>query len=205
MCRPPLKLLVVVGLLAVPRMVAAQSAIAGVVRDTTGAVLPGVTVEVTSPALIEKVRTATTDQAGQYRVVDLRPGSYSVAFTLAGFNSIRREGIVLEANFTAPVNAELRVGAIAETVTRFADARAKSCLLTKVDEAASLGGVLSVLTRAELPISYVSEGQRVPEDLRPARALELVSSAVQLAKTSGAAADEDLLRRRYGDVAHALA
>ena len=103
MCRPPLKLLVVVGLLAVPRMVAAQSAIAGVVRDTTGAVLPGVTVEVTSPALIEKVRTATTDQAGQYRVVDLRPGSYSVVFTLAGFNSIRREGIVLEANFTAPV------------------------------------------------------------------------------------------------------
>ena len=117
MCRPPLKLLVVVGLLAVPRMVAAQSAIAGVVRDTTGAVLPGVTVEVTSPALIEKVRTATTDQAGQYRVVDLRPGSYSVVFTLAGFNSIRREGIVLEANFTAPVNAELRVGAITETVT----------------------------------------------------------------------------------------
>jgi flagellar biosynthesis protein FlhF len=62
-----------------------------------------------------------------------------------------------------------------------------------------------VLTRAQLPISYVSEGQRVPEDLRPARALELISSAVQLAKTSGAAADEDLLRRRYGDVAHALA
>ena len=78
-------------------------------------------------------------------------------------------------------------------------------MLTKVDEAASLGGVLSVLDRAELPVSYVSEGQRVPEDLRPARALELVSRAVQLAKTSGAAADEDLLRRRYGDVAHALA
>ena len=117
MCRPPLKLLVVVGLLAVPRMVAAQSAIAGVVRDATGAVLPGVTVEVTSPALIEKARTAVTDQAGQYRVVDLRPGTYSVAFTLAGFRPIRREGIVLEANFTAPVNAELRVGAIAETVT----------------------------------------------------------------------------------------
>jgi flagellar biosynthesis protein FlhF len=103
------------------------------------------------------------------------------------------------------LSANTQAGAIAETVTRFADARAKSCLLTKVDEAASLGGVLSVLTRAELPISYVSEGQRVPEDLRPARALELVSSAVQLAKTSGAAADEDLLRRRYGDVAHALA
>jgi flagellar biosynthesis protein FlhF len=101
--------------------------------------------------------------------------------------------------------ASTQAGAIEETVTRFATANASSCLLTKVDEAASLGGVLSVLTRAELPISYVSEGQRVPEDLRPARALELVSSAVQLAKTSGAAADEDLLRRRYGEVAHALA
>jgi flagellar biosynthesis protein FlhF len=103
------------------------------------------------------------------------------------------------------LSANTQAGAIAETVTRFAEARPASCLLTKVDEAASLGGVLSVLTRAELPIAYVSEGQRVPEDLRPARALELVSSAVQLAKTSGAAADEDLLRRRYGDVAHALA
>ena len=103
------------------------------------------------------------------------------------------------------LSANTQAGAIAETVARFAEARASSCLLTKVDEAASLGGVLSVLTRAELPISYVSEGQRVPEDLRPARALELVSSAVQLAKSSGAAADEDLLRRRYGEVAHALA
>jgi uncharacterized surface anchored protein len=85
------------------------------VRDATGAVLPGVTVEVTSPALIEKTRTAVTDQAGQYRVVDLRPGTYAVVFSLAGFSTIKREGIVLEANFTAPVNAELRVGAIAET------------------------------------------------------------------------------------------
>jgi flagellar biosynthesis protein FlhF len=103
------------------------------------------------------------------------------------------------------LSACTQAGAIAETVTRYAEARPASCLLTKVDEAASLGGVLSVLTRADLPISYVSEGQRVPEDLRPARALELVSSAVHLAKTSGAAADEDLLRRRYGEVAHALA
>ncbi|MEJ1961935.1 MAG: flagellar biosynthesis protein FlhF [Gammaproteobacteria bacterium] len=101
--------------------------------------------------------------------------------------------------------ASTQAGAIAETVARFSTANAASVLLTKVDEAASLGGILSVLTRSDLPISYVSEGQRVPEDLRPARALELVSSAVQLAKSSGAAADEDMLRRRYGDVAHALA
>jgi flagellar biosynthesis protein FlhF len=103
------------------------------------------------------------------------------------------------------LSASTQAGAIAETVARFAAAKASSALLTKVDEAASLGGILSVLAKAELPISYVSEGQRVPEDLRPARALELVSTAVALAKSSGAAADEDLLRRRYGEVAHALA
>src|SRR5437868_7127913 len=104
MCRSPLKLVLVVAcLLLVPRIVAAQSAVAGVVRDATGGVLPGVTVEVASPALIEKTRSAVSDQAGQYRVVDLRPGTYSVTFTLAGFATIKREGIVLDANFTAPV------------------------------------------------------------------------------------------------------
>jgi flagellar biosynthesis protein FlhF len=103
------------------------------------------------------------------------------------------------------LSASTQAGAIEETIKRYAAAKPASVLLTKVDEAASLGGVLSLLSGSELPISYVSEGQRVPEDLRPARALELVSRAVQLAKASGAAADEDLLRRRYGDVAHALA
>ena len=103
------------------------------------------------------------------------------------------------------LSASTQTGANAETISRFVTANVASVLLTKVDEAASLGGILSVIARAELPISYVSEGQRVPEDLRPARALELVSTAVHLAKTSGAAADEDLLRRRYGEVAHALA
>jgi flagellar biosynthesis protein FlhF len=101
--------------------------------------------------------------------------------------------------------ASTQAGAVAEAVARFAPASPTSCVLTKVDEAASLGGTLSVLVRARLPISYVSEGQRVPEDLRPARALELVSSAVQLARASGAAADEDLLKRRFGEMAHALA
>ena len=101
--------------------------------------------------------------------------------------------------------ASTQAGAVAEAVKRFAPAGPTSCVLTKVDEAASLGGTLSVLVRSRLPISYVSEGQRVPEDLRPARALELVSSAVQLAQASGAAADEDLLKRRFGEVAHGLA
>ena len=97
-----------------------------------------------------------------------------------------------------------QAGAIEETVKRFAPANPSCCVLTKLDEAASLGGALSALIRARLPVSYVSEGQRVPEDLRPARALELVSTAVRLAKASGAAADEDLLRRRFGKTAHAI-
>lgn len=95
----------------------AQSAIAGVVKDTTGAILPGVTVEVASPALIEKVRSATTDAQGQYKILDLRPGTYSVTFSLPGFATVKRDGIELPANFTAPVNGELRVGAVEETVT----------------------------------------------------------------------------------------
>jgi len=97
-----------------------------------------------------------------------------------------------------------QAGAIEETIKRFAPANPACCVLTKLDEAASLGGALSALIRARLPVSYVSEGQRVPEDLRPARALELVSAAVRLAKASGAAADEDLLRRRFGKTANAI-
>lgn len=93
------------------------SNIAGVVRDATDAVLPGVTVEVTSPALIEKVRTTVTDDQGQYVVANLPPGVYAVTFTLPGFSVVRREGIQLTVNFTAPVNAQLTVGALQETVT----------------------------------------------------------------------------------------
>jgi flagellar biosynthesis protein FlhF len=100
--------------------------------------------------------------------------------------------------------ASTQAGTLAETFARFAPVNPTSCVLTKVDEAASLGGTLSMLMRTRLPISYVSEGQRVPEDLRPARALELVSSAVQLARDAGAHADEDLLERRFGELAHAL-
>src|SRR5262245_20631467 len=103
--------------LLVPAAAAAQGSITGVVRDSSGAVLPGVTVEAASAALIEKVRTVITDGSGQYRVVDLRPGTYTITFTLAGFNTFRREGVELSGSFTATVNAELRVGAVEETVT----------------------------------------------------------------------------------------
>src|SRR3954467_3891540 len=104
--------------LGFPHLVFAQSsAIAGVVRDTTGAVMPGVIVEASSPALIERVRSATSDERGQYKIVDLRPGTYVVTFTLPGFSTVKREGIDLPATFTATVNADLRVGALEETVT----------------------------------------------------------------------------------------
>jgi hypothetical protein len=91
--------------------------IAGAVKDTSSAVLPGVTVEVASTALIEKTRTAVTDGAGQYTIVNLPVGTYSVTFSLPGFTSVRREGIDVLGNFTANVNAEMKVGAITETVT----------------------------------------------------------------------------------------
>jgi hypothetical protein len=100
-----------------PVLASAQSSIAGTVKDTSGGLLPGVTVEASSPALIEKTRSATTNSSGQYRIVELRPGIYTVTFTLPGFVILRREGIELTADFTAQVNVELQVGALAETIT----------------------------------------------------------------------------------------
>src|SRR4051812_35830215 len=80
---------------------AQNTGIAGVVKDTSGAVIPGVTVEASSPVLIEKVRTVTTNAQGLYTIVDLRPGSYTVTFSLPGFSTVKREGIDLVASFTA--------------------------------------------------------------------------------------------------------
>ena len=104
-------------LLFVPALAQAQASIAGVVRDTSGAVLPGVTVEASSPALIEKARAVTTDDTGHYNIVDLRPGTYSLTFTLTGFRVVKREGIELTGTFAATVNAELTLGSVEETVT----------------------------------------------------------------------------------------
>src|SRR5262249_34321268 len=123
---PPLKevfvrlircLLLLAATVLIPAAAFAQASIAGVVKDTSGAVLPGVTVEAASPALIEKTRSAVTDGAGQFRIENLRPGVYSVSFTLTGFSTVKREGIELTGSFTANVNADMRVGAVAETVT----------------------------------------------------------------------------------------
>jgi len=104
--------------LLVPVVASAQtSTIAGEVKDTSGAVLPGVTVEVSSPALIEKTRTATTDGSGQYKIIQLRPGVYEVSFTLPGFSTVKRENVELTSDFTATVNADMKVGAVEETIT----------------------------------------------------------------------------------------
>jgi hypothetical protein len=109
--------LVVALFLLAPTYVFAQAAVTGTVRDSSGALLPGVTVEAASPALIEKVRTATTDGSGQYRIVDLRAGEYTVTFSLAGFSTVKREDIALEGSFTATINVDMRVGALTETIT----------------------------------------------------------------------------------------
>jgi hypothetical protein len=104
-------------LMAMPTRALAQSAFAGVVKDATGAVLPGVTVEAASPALIEQVRTAVTDENGAYKIDNIRPGTYTLTFSLPGFASVKREGVELASNFIATINAELKVGAVEETVT----------------------------------------------------------------------------------------
>src|SRR5215212_10950517 len=102
-------------IVALPTVARAQSAIGGTVKDTSGAVLPGVTVEVASDVLIEKTKTVSTDGQGAYKVVDLRPGIYTITFSLQGFNTFKRDALELPSNFTATVNADLRVGALEES------------------------------------------------------------------------------------------
>jgi hypothetical protein len=105
------------GVVLLPAAAFAQATITGVVRDASGLVLPGVTVEAASPVLIEKVRSVITDATGQYRILELRPGTYSVTFSLPGFSTVKRDGIELSGSFVATVNAELRVGTLEETIT----------------------------------------------------------------------------------------
>jgi hypothetical protein len=108
---------VFIGLFLTIRSASAQSSITGVVRDESGGVLPGVTVEATSPVLIEKVRSVITDEQGRYRIVDLRPGAYKLTFTLTGFATTVREGVDLPASFVMTLNADLKVATLSETVT----------------------------------------------------------------------------------------
>jgi len=102
-------------LVLAPALALAQtSSISGTVRDASGGVLPGVTVEAASPVLIEKTRSVVTDGSGQYQIVALRPGTYTVTFSLPGFSTVVREGLVLTSDFTAQVNVDLKVGALEE-------------------------------------------------------------------------------------------
>jgi hypothetical protein len=108
---------VVLGLLFAPQHAAAQSQLTGQVRDESGGALPGVTVEASSPALIERSKTVVTDSNGRYTIVDLRQGTYRLTFTLTGFATAVREGVELPANLALTINADLKLGALEETIT----------------------------------------------------------------------------------------
>jgi hypothetical protein len=120
--RKALKCLTTLVVLLVPATVLAQASLTGTVRDVSGGVIPGVTVEAASPALIEKVRTAVTNDSGQYRIIDLRPGTYSLTFTLPGFSTVRRDNINLTGSQTLTIPVVLRVGGLDETITVTGDA-----------------------------------------------------------------------------------
>ena len=115
--RTALKCLTTVAILLLPAAAFAQASLTGTVRDPSGALLPGVTVDAASPVLIEKVRTAVTDDSGEYRIIDLRPGTYTLTFTLSGFNVVRREAIELTGTQTLTIPIEMRVGGVTETIT----------------------------------------------------------------------------------------
>ena len=110
-------LVVLTAVLMCPAAAFAQATIVGVVRDSSGAILPGVTVEASSPALTEKVRTAVTDGTGQYRIVTLPPGTYVVRFSLTGFTVVQRDDVTVSGSGVIPINADLRVGTLEETIT----------------------------------------------------------------------------------------
>src|SRR5262245_12163906 len=105
------------GAVLLPAIVYAQASLTGIVKDTSGAVLPGVTVEAASPVLIEKARETVTDANGRFQIVELRPGTYTITFSLAGFNTVKRDGVVLSGSAASNVDAELRVGSLEETIT----------------------------------------------------------------------------------------
>src|SRR5438128_10763005 len=105
-------IVLLVSAVVIPAAAYAQASIVGTVRDASGAVLPGVTVEASSPVLIEKTRSVVSSGTGQYAIENLRPGTYTVTFSLPGFATVRREGIELTGTFIASVNGELRVGGV---------------------------------------------------------------------------------------------
>ena len=134
---------------SIPSLAFAQASINGLVKDTSGAVLPGVTVEAASPALIEKVRSAVTDGGGQYHIENLRPGTYVLTFSLTGFSTVKREGIELTGAFTATVNADMKVGAVAETIVVTGETPVVDVVNAKQQETVS-GDTLEAIPTARL-------------------------------------------------------
>jgi len=111
------RLAIAAAIVLLPSLALAQCTLTGTVKDASGAVLPGVTVEASSPALIEKTKAAVTDGSGQYRIIDLRPGTYSLTFTLPGFNTVKRDNVELSGTQTLTIAAEMKVGGLEETIT----------------------------------------------------------------------------------------
>src|SRR4249920_3403265 len=151
-------ILTLVSLVVIPSVAYAQASIVGTVKDASGAVLPGVTVEASSPALIEKTRSVVTGGTGQYAIEDLRPGTYTLTFTLNGFVTFKREGIELTGSFIATVNADMKVGGVAETITVTGEAPTIDVTSTRNQQ------VVSGQTITEIPSSrqYSAFTQLIP-------------------------------------------
>jgi Carboxypeptidase regulatory-like domain len=146
--RPLPRSLFLLGFLVLPTFANAQTTLAGVVRDPSAAVLPGVTVEASSSALIEKVRSAITDGSGQYRITDLPPGIYSVTYMLPGFSRVVREGLTLSGSGAITVDIELRVGGLEETLTVTGEAPVVDVQTTRRETVLSNEVIQSLPTRA---------------------------------------------------------
>ena len=153
-----LQVIVLTSVALMPAAAFAQASIVGTVRDASGAVLPGATVEASSPALIEKTRSVITNGVGQYSIQDLRPGTYTVTFTLTGFSAVKRDGIELTGSFIATVNADLRIGGLQETVTVSGEAPVVDVTSARTEQ------TIDGKTVTEIPTSrlYSSLTQLVP-------------------------------------------
>jgi hypothetical protein len=153
-----LRVIVLTSVTLMPATAFAQASIVGTARDASGAVLPGVTVEASSPALIEKTRSVVTNGVGQYSIQDLRPGTYSVTFSLSGFSPVKRDGIELTGSFIATVNGDLRVGGVAETITVSGEAPVVDVTSARTEQ------TIAGKTVTEIPTSrlYSSLTQLVP-------------------------------------------
>lgn len=175
-----------------PAVALAQSAIAGTVKDSSGAVLPGVTVEAASPVLIEKVRSAITNDRGQFTIVDLRPGVYTVTFSLTGFNTFKREGLELPTDFTATIDAEMRVGVLEETITVSGDspvvdvsstARVQVLsreVLDAIPTGRTIYGMSQLITGVSLNVPDVGGSRAMQQTYMSTRGLTSANNIVQI-------------------------